>query len=170
MITGALHFAQLRQAYYQANVTITLGPSNKNMSEDFEQIFCVLDSEDSPPPSTVIRIAKYVAFSRVYPRFRAIQAGRPRLGGGVFQTDDVRQVGGGPKSQFLLGRLWWMIPYVVVFVMDCLSLSRSGGLMVRRSPINRKVTSSVLGKRNCMQYIIFEILCIISHFSYNLYF
>jgi len=29
-------------------------------------------------------------------------------GGGDFKTDDVEQRGGGcPKSQFLLGRLWW---------------------------------------------------------------
>jgi len=59
-----------------------------SISEDFEQIFCVLNSKDTPPPRTsmVVRIVKYVAFSR--DAVRTLDRGRGCL-----------------KSKFLLGRL-----------------------------------------------------------------
>jgi len=63
-------------------------------------------SPTSPPPSssTDVGITINFAFSTF---LSAIRSGRlwTGVGGGVFQTDDVGQGGGGQKSQFLLGRL-----------------------------------------------------------------
>jgi len=82
------------------------GPLNRtSISEDLEQIFGVSDSENNLPlPSTVVWIAKYVAF-RTFSRNLVWTS--EDGGGGVFQTDDVGQGGakGCPKSQFLKGRL-----------------------------------------------------------------
>jgi len=66
-----------------------------SISDDFEQILYVSDYEDTSPSSlsTVVRIAKYVAFSDVSARYGPD-------GGGGFHTDDVRQGGGSKKSFF----------------------------------------------------------------------
>jgi len=56
-------------------------PLNRtSISDDFEQIFCVLDSDDTPTsPSTVVRVAKYVGVSDVS---CVIRAWRPDAGWG----------------------------------------------------------------------------------------
>jgi len=41
----------------------------------------------------------------------------------MVRTDDVGQGGGCPKSQFLLGRLWWMTPYRDFHSLDFYSVS-----------------------------------------------
>jgi len=82
-----------------------------SISEDFEQIFGVSDSENNLPlSSTVVWIAKYVAFQTFSRNLvRTSEDG----GEGVFQTDDVGR-GVSKKSvfartslmgQFLQGRL-----------------------------------------------------------------
>jgi len=55
---------------------------------------------ESDPP--LVRIEIYSTF---WTFLRAMRSTRPRWGGGVGQTHNVRQGAGGLKSQFVLGRL-----------------------------------------------------------------
>jgi len=82
-------------------------PLNRtSTSEDFEQLFCVSDSEDTPPPRPQLsgsqNLLCFRVFTRVFTRLRTFtrDTGRTSEDGFFFlQTDDVRQ-GGSKKSVF----------------------------------------------------------------------
>jgi len=70
--------------------------------DDFEQIFCVSDSEDAPfLPSTVVRIAKYVVFRTFFARYGSDVRGRTAVGEGVaFKRTMLDRGGGGGQKVF----------------------------------------------------------------------
>jgi len=77
-----------------------------------KRFFDVSVSESDKPSPPVYGRADHNIFC-VSDDFTRDKARTSENGGGgrVFQTDDVRQGGGVcPKSQFLLGRLWWITP------------------------------------------------------------
>jgi len=76
-------------------------------SEDFEQIFC---TPSLPRPR--------LSGSQNMLHFRAIRAGRPRMGGEWGLLNERCQTGGGvcPTSQFLPGRFWWMTPNASIYI------------------------------------------------------
>jgi len=87
---------------------------NHRPDVDKRRNFCISESISKSAHPPVHRHPDRKDFVR-FRRLRAVQSGRSWKGGGVFQTNDVGQGGGVPKSHFLVGRFWWMSPNVVQF-------------------------------------------------------